>query len=90
MKFTPEQIAKLARITASTKPDEIDCDVWLEQVAVYLDVLHAGKPVPPELAKVVQHVEVCPDCQDELEAMREMLAQMDQGSGDPKSSDQGQ
>ncbi|MCP3904333.1 MAG: zf-HC2 domain-containing protein [Planctomycetes bacterium] len=85
MKLTPAQIRELARATASTRPQEIDCDEWLERVAAYLDVLREGRPVPPELADVAHHIEVCPDCRAELEVMLEMVSGLEDDPGNGAS-----
>ncbi|RNC81209.1 MAG: hypothetical protein ED559_05255 [Phycisphaera sp.] len=69
MKYTIDQLRGLARATAETRPDEIDCDEWLARVAAYIEARSDEAPLDPEMAAVEQHVKVCPDCRAELEAL---------------------
>ena len=69
MEPTREQLAALAAQLASTAPEEIDCAAVLHCVAAYLEATRSGRELPPELAAVGQHLEVCPSCLDEFEAL---------------------
>ncbi len=69
MKITLEQLRSLAQSTINTRPAEIDCDQWLERVAAYLEAARIDGPMPEELAEVGRHIDVCPACREELEAM---------------------
>lgn len=75
MKPTNEQIDALLRLTMDTRPEEITCDEWLHLVGRYAELVFAGKPVPPELQPVVDHLRLCPECAEELEALRKALAE---------------
>ncbi len=82
MKFTPDQLKELARATVNTRPQEIDCDAWLKRVAGYLEVIQKGQPVPPELTDVAHHIEVCPDCRNELDLMLKMVSDVENDAGE--------
>ena len=71
-----DQLAELARIIAETAPQEIDCDTVLDRVAAYLETAERGERLPEELRAVAQHLEVCPECKQEFEAL---LKARDQG-----------
>lgn len=73
MKYTLAQLRQLASMTAATETAEIDCDEWLGLVGRYVESVRSGRLPPEELAGVVQHVEVCPDCREELEALLRTL-----------------
>ncbi len=62
-------LEQLARAIVATRPDEIDCDEWLARVGRLIELDRAGTPIPPELDIVRQHLEVCPDCAEEYEAL---------------------
>lgn len=69
MGWNTKQASALAKLTAVTRPDEIPCDEWLGLVAEYVDLLNDGRQIPARLQPVRQHVEVCPECAEELEAL---------------------
>ena len=69
MKPTPEQLRELLRVVAATRPQEIDCEQFLTRVAAYLESLEREHPLPPELDTVAQHLEVCPECSEEFDAL---------------------
>jgi len=66
---TREQLAALGRQVAATAPEEIDCDALLDRVAAFLETTRRGATLPPELETVRQHLEVCPSCLEEFEAL---------------------
>ena len=69
MEPTPDQLAELARLVASTAPQEIDCDDVLDRVAAYLEAHHRDADLPDALREVRQHLEVCPQCREEFDAL---------------------
>jgi hypothetical protein len=73
MKPTKEQIKGLAHMALNTRPEEITCDEWLHLVARYAELEIAGKPIPPELQPVVEHLRLCAACMEELEALKQAL-----------------
>ena len=73
MKLDAQQIQDLARLTVATRPDEISCEEWLARVGRYVELKQAGASIPEELQCVVQHLDVCPDCAEELDALERAL-----------------
>ncbi len=69
MEPTREQLAALARQLAATAPEEIDCQAVLDRVAAYLEARRSDGGLPPELDAVRQHLEVCPPCLEEFQAL---------------------
>ncbi len=69
MEPTREQLAALARQLASTAPEEIDCEAVLDRVATYLEARQSDVGIPPELHAVRRHLEVCPSCLEEFQAL---------------------
>ncbi len=74
MEPTREQLAALARQLASTAPEEIDCEAVLDRVATYLEARQSDEALPPELDAVGQHLEVCPSCLEEFQALVRAVA----------------
>lgn len=75
MKPTKEQLDALLRMTTDTRPEEITCDEWLHLVGRYAELAAAGEPIPPELQPVAEHLRLCPECTEELEALKTALAE---------------
>jgi hypothetical protein len=69
MKLDPEKYRKLARTLLATRPDEIPCDEWLDQIGGYADAVLAGRAIPPALCRVQRHMEICPECAEEFQAI---------------------
>ena len=69
MKSTRAQLEELLRVVAATEPEEIDCEELLASVGAYLESRAPGGELPRELELVAQHLEVCPDCREEYEAL---------------------
>lgn len=69
MKPTDEQLCELARVLNATADQEIDCAEFLDQVAPYVQALTRRADLAKELRQVAQHLEVCPECQEEFAAL---------------------
>lgn len=72
MKPTREQLRVLLGVIDKTAPQEIDCHELLAGIGALLESLEAGERPPAELHQVRQHLEVCPPCAEEFDAL--MLA----------------
>jgi hypothetical protein len=69
LKPEPEKFRDLARFLLKTRPEEMTCDEWLDHVGEYAEALLAGGPVPPTLAEVERHMDICPECTEEFRAL---------------------
>jgi len=67
MRPTRDELRELLRLVAATAPRELDCDEFLARVGSLLEAWRGG--VPDELRDVAQHLEVCPECLEEFEAL---------------------
>lgn len=72
MKPTREQLEELLRAIAVTEPREIDCEEFLDRVGAYLEGRDRDSEVPRELRLVAQHLDVCPQCREEFDALLEL------------------
>lgn len=77
MKPTPAKLARLLKSIAATRPEEIDCDEWLARVGRLVELMRQNAPVPEDLAPVLQHIEVCPECREEFDLLLEALSDTD-------------
>ena len=68
MTTAEEKLRELLALLNTTEAEEIDCDEFLDGVAAYVE--HTGVAELPEAHLAVsQHVNVCPECREELEAL---------------------
>ncbi|WP_437993376.1 hypothetical protein [Sorangium sp. So ce145] len=72
--LSQEEIRDLARVVLATKPDELICDEWLEHAPRYAELVAEGAPVPEALVEAAQHLDLCPECAEELRACLLALA----------------
>ena len=72
MEPTREKLARLARMIADTAQSELDCGAILDRVAALLEHSVSGEPLTEELRQVKQHIEVCPECLEEYEALEKL------------------
>ncbi len=61
---------RLAAKLAATRPEEVDCGTFIQQIAAYVD----GRPLGEAEALFEHHRRICPECEQELEALRRALA----------------
>ncbi len=80
MNITPEELSTLLRLIGVTEEREIDCDEFLSLVAGYLERRGGNQEPPNDYAGLHQHLQVCPECQQELAALVKGL-----GLEDPKT-----
>lgn len=73
MKLSPEDIRKLAKMTLRTRPADMTCEEWVHAVGEFVEATRGGAEPPEELRDVLTHAEDCPECMDELEALRALL-----------------
>jgi len=71
MKLGKEELKTLLRLVDVTEAEEIDCDELLARVGSYVEGLGEDGTPPPGSEDVVQHLRVCPECLEELEALFE-------------------
>ena len=69
MNDATDRLETLLRRVLATEPEEIDCDEFLSRVAAYLESREDAGELGPELHAVAKHLEVCPECHDEFEAL---------------------
>jgi hypothetical protein len=70
MTDNPKAAAVLRSLLAGTRPEEIDCDFFLEHLAPLLD----GRIDDPELREALaHHVRQCAECSEELDIVKRSL-----------------
>jgi len=72
MRTDRSQLRELLRLVERTAEREIDCGEFLGRVGAYLEHLGREEPAPTASAELAQHLEVCPECREEFEALLEL------------------
>jgi hypothetical protein len=67
--LTRAQLVELGVVLQQTRPVEIGCDEWLDAVGGYAESVAWGKPAPTGVELVVHHLEICPECKEEFDAL---------------------
>lgn len=71
MRLGIEELKTLLRLVDVTEAEEIDCDELLERLGSYVEGLGEDGTPPPGAEDVVQHLRVCPECLEEVQALYE-------------------
>ena len=64
---------KLMEQIARTQQRELDCGEVFAVLDQYTEAIVAGEDVSAEFALVIQHLDLCPDCLEEYEALLSVL-----------------
>ena len=67
----------MVRGILSTGEDEIDCDQCFEKLDVFVELVLQGKNAQDVLPLVREHLDRCPDCREEFEALLAALKKLD-------------
>lgn len=74
MPQSPDLLQALAEAALQTRPDEISCEEWVQQIGRYVEILAQDGEMPAALEVVARHTDICPQCSEELQALRDALA----------------
>ena len=66
-------VAKLARIVAETREDEIGCDECFERLDRFAEAELSGSEARSVMPLVGDHLDRCADCRDTFEALLRAL-----------------
>ena len=66
-------LKRLVAMIARTDTVEYDCDQVQRMLDVYADCVMRGEDASAMLPLVYKHLEMCPDCREEYEALMRIL-----------------
>jgi anti-sigma factor RsiW len=69
MSLKHRHASTLAQVLLLTKPEELTCDQWLEEVPEYVELHATGQEIPKRFSLLEHHLAICPECAEELKAM---------------------
>jgi hypothetical protein len=70
MSLSEQQVRTLVQLAVTTTPDGMDCDGCFGRVAEFAEIHLANQPLPESLRRVEDHLQNCPCCKDEFEALK--------------------
>jgi len=73
MAMTSDQAEKMLRMIEHTQEEELSCDEVFELLDVYAEMAARGEDVRELFPLVEHHLEMCPDCREEYEAVMRIL-----------------
>ena len=71
--LTKQQLHFLTTSVADTAEHELDCSECARFAAQYAEQQSAGVPPDALMVSVEQHLQVCPECREEMVALRQIL-----------------
>jgi len=79
MSLSKEQISTLLSLVASATEDQISCDGCFEHVAQFVETELAGAPLDDTMKLIKNHMQNCPCCKDEYNALVEAMTALNEG-----------
>lgn len=76
-RLTSEQIQTLAGLISTTQPDHLSCDQCFGRIAEFAELALEGQPLSAGMQVIQRHLQQCPCCKDEYEALLEALKEID-------------
>ena len=77
----PAQAKTLIEMVMGTRDQEMTCDACVADIAEFVEVQLAGKPLSDALEAVHAHLERCHDCADEYQVLRQALEALAEEEG---------
>jgi len=68
-KIEPQQLKWLVRGIVTARPDELGCDACFDELDHFVEMKLAGKDAAEAMPLVQDHLERCPPCREEFEAL---------------------
>lgn len=81
MRLSHRHLTALIKLVMSTESDKGDCGSCHEHLAEFAESRLEGKEISDALREVQLHIEQCPCCRVELDALLDGLRGMDARSG---------
>jgi predicted component of type VI protein secretion system len=72
-RMSPEQLAKLARQLEQTQETEYSCEDVFRLLDRFAESVRRGEDAAKLMPLVQHHLDLCPDCREEFEALMRVL-----------------
>lgn len=77
MPLSKDQIATLLTLVAGATEDEMSCDDCFAHVAQFVEAELQGATLCESMLKIKNHMQNCPCCKDEYNALMEAVTHLD-------------
>jgi predicted anti-sigma-YlaC factor YlaD len=77
MPLSKDQISTLLALVASATEDDMSCDGCFEHVAQFVETELAGAELCESMLKIQNHLQNCPCCKDEYNALKEAMLSLE-------------
>ena len=75
--LSKEQIQTLIGLVATTRPDQLTCDDCFGQIGEFAEFALEGRELSESMQVIQRHLEQCPCCKGEYEALLDALRELD-------------
>ena len=77
MALSNDQIAKLLTLVGTAETDELDCGGCFDHMSQFAEAELLNREIPEALRAIEKHLDQCPCCQDEYNALLEGLREIE-------------
>jgi len=82
MSLDAEALKKIVKFSLNIPSEAIGCYECLDEIDRYAETVLDGKPIPEGLHLVTDHLQDCPECREEYEALLVALRHLEESSVD--------
>jgi uncharacterized protein with PIN domain len=72
-RLTKAEVGGIVKMLGLTCEHEFNCSECLQNISEFAECQLVNKPVDEIIAKVEQHLALCPECREEYEALMKIL-----------------
>jgi uncharacterized protein with PIN domain len=72
-RLTGKQVGGIVKMLGLTAEHELNCGECLQHVSEFAERQLAREPLDEVIARVEQHLALCPECREEYEALMKIL-----------------
>ena len=75
--LTSEQVQTLVGFIVTTQPDTVSCDECFGQIGEFAEIALEGRELSEGMQLIQRHLEQCPCCSGEYEALLDALREIE-------------
>ena len=75
LRIDKDKFQQMLKVIEQTRPDELSCDEIANLLCQFSEVVQAGGNAASLMPLIEHHLQICPDCREEFEALMRVLNQ---------------
>ena len=75
LRIDKEHFEQMLKVIEQTRPDELACDEIENLLCQFSEMMHEGGDAASLMPLIEHHLNLCPDCREEYEALLRILDQ---------------